>query len=239
MPPADRGNLGSENYVNLVAFLLSANGARAGSQPLTAAASLAIGSVATGEMPAALRKTLESTTADVPDEPHTSRPLGLLVAGQVKNYVPVTDEMLRNPDPGDWLMIRRNYQAHSYSPLNSITTANVKDLRLEWVWAMNDGGANEPTPIVHNGIIYLANTSNTVQALDGRTGDLIWENHIGPNARRRHTGPRAASAIYRTRCSSLRPMRSFTRSMRGAARLSGTRLSPIRRRAMATRAGRS
>ena len=47
---------------------------------------------------------------------------------------------------------------------------------------MNEGGANEPTPIVHNGIIYLANTSNIVQALDGRTGELIWENHVGPNA---------------------------------------------------------
>lgn len=195
MPPADRGNLGDENYVNLVAFVLSANGARAGSQPLTAAAGLAIGSVATGQMPAALRKTLENTTADVPEEPHTSRPPGLLVAGQVKNYVPVTDEMLRNPDPGDWLMIRRNYQAHSYSVLDSITTANVKDLRLEWVWAMNDGGANEPTPIVHNGIIYLANTSNTVQALDGRSGDLIWENHIGPNARLAYGATRSL-AIY-------------------------------------------
>ena len=120
-----------------------------------------------------------------------AKPMGLLVAGQVKNYVPVTDEMLRNPDPGDWLMIRRNYQAHSYSPLNSITTANVKDLRLEWVWAMNDGGANQPTPIVHNGIIYLANTSNTVQALDGRTGDLIWENHLGPDATRAYGATRS------------------------------------------------
>ena len=40
----------------------------------------------------------------------------------------------------------------------------------------------EPTPIVHNGIIYLSNTSNIVQALDARTGDLIWENHIGPES---------------------------------------------------------
>ena len=48
-PPCRRaieGNLGDENYVNLVAFLLSANGARAGDQPLTAAARVAIGSVA-------------------------------------------------------------------------------------------------------------------------------------------------------------------------------------------------
>jgi alcohol dehydrogenase (cytochrome c) len=180
MPPSDRGNLGDEDYSNLVAFLLSANGARGETQSLDAALRTAIGELATGEMPGPLRKTLESTTTDVPAQ--GVRPMGLLVTGQVKNYVPVTDEMLRNPDPGDWLMIRRNYQAHSYSPLNQITTANVKDLRLEWVWAMNEGGANEPTPIVHNGVIYLANTSNTVQALDGRNGELIWENHIGPNA---------------------------------------------------------
>ena len=45
---------------------------------------------------------------------------------------------------------------------------------------MNEGGANEPTPIVHNGVMFLANTGNIVQALDASTGDLIWENRIGP-----------------------------------------------------------
>jgi alcohol dehydrogenase (cytochrome c) len=98
----------------------------------------------------------------------------------VKNYVPVTDAMLRNPDPGDWLMARRNYQGWSYSPLTDITRANVKDLKLAWVWQMNETGANQPMPLVHNGIMYLVNTLNTVQALDAKTGALIWENHIGP-----------------------------------------------------------
>ena len=50
---------------------------------------------------------------------------GLTVAGEVPNYVPVTDAMLRNPPEGDWLMIRRNYQAWSHSPLTEITPANV------------------------------------------------------------------------------------------------------------------
>ena len=63
------------------------------------------------------------------------------MTGTVKNYLPVTDEMLRHPDPGDWLMIRRDYQADSYSPLEAITTANVKNLRLEWAWAMNAGAS--------------------------------------------------------------------------------------------------
>jgi len=92
-------------------------------------------------------------------------------------------------------MIRRNYQAWSHSPLTQITTKNVESLQLAWVWAMNDGGASQPTPIVHNGVIYLANTSNTVQALDGRTGELIWENHIGPEATLAYGATRSL-AIY-------------------------------------------
>jgi alcohol dehydrogenase (cytochrome c) len=108
-------------------------------------------------------------------------PRGLTVRGEVKSYVPVTDEMLRNPPPGDWLMARRNYQAWSYSPLNEITRDNVKDLRLAWVWAIRDDvGANQNMPLVHNGTMYIVQPGNIVQALDAATGDLIWEHEVGP-----------------------------------------------------------
>ena len=181
MPPGNEGGLGQPAYIAIAAFLLEANGAEPGAAPLTAASDVKISSVATGQMPASIRDALGSAGIRRGPAP-APRPHGLTVTGEVKNYLPVTDEMLAHPDPGDWLMARRNYQAWSYSPLTQITAGNVADLRLEWVWAMNDGGANQPTPIVHNGIIYLANTSNTIQALDGRTGDLIWENRIGPDA---------------------------------------------------------
>ena len=154
MPPANPGSLPTQDYVNLTAFILHANGIGAANQPL----------------------------AQQPVPPSRTGPLGLTVAGEVKNYVPVTDQMLLNPDPADWLMIRRNYQAWNHSPLNQITTENVQGLRLAWVWAMNEGGRSEPAPTVHNGIIYLAHTSNIVQALDGRTGELIWENRLGPDS---------------------------------------------------------
>ncbi len=108
-------------------------------------------------------------------------PRGLLIAGEVKNFTPVTDAMLRNPDPSDWLMIRRDYHATNYSPLNQITTQNVKDLQLQWVWAMNEG-TNQPAPIVHNGVMYINNPGNIVQALDAKKGELIWENRIGLTA---------------------------------------------------------
>jgi alcohol dehydrogenase (cytochrome c) len=108
-------------------------------------------------------------------------PTGVTVKGEVADYVPVTDALLRKQDDGDWLMIRRDYHATNYSPLNQITPNNVRDLRQVYMHPMNEGGTNQPAPIVHNGVIYLANTGGILQAIDGATGKLIWENRVGGN----------------------------------------------------------
>ena len=105
-------------------------------------------------------------------------PVGVTIAGDVPNFVPVTDEMLKNPDPGDWLMIRRDYHATNFSPLKDITPANVKDLQLVYMHPMREGGTNQPAPIAHNGIIYLANTQGILQAINGATGKVIWETKV-------------------------------------------------------------
>ena len=105
-------------------------------------------------------------------------PVGVTIAGEVPNYVPVTDEMLRNPDPGNWPMIRRDYQATNFSPLKEITPSNVKDLQLVYMHPMREGGTNQPAPIAHNGVIYLANTQGILQAIQGATGKIIWETKV-------------------------------------------------------------
>src|SRR5258705_851335 len=87
---------------------------------------------------------------------------------------PVTDAMLRNPPPGDWLMWRRTYDGWGYSPLDQINKTNVKNLRPVWTWSMSNG-ATETTPIVHDGVLFLFNYADKVQALDAASGDLIWE----------------------------------------------------------------
>jgi alcohol dehydrogenase (cytochrome c) len=92
----------------------------------------------------------------------------------IPNFVPVTDAQLRNPPAGDWLMYRRTYDGWGYSPLNQINTANVSRLRLVWSRAM-ESGWNEGTPLIRNGVMFLPNNSDVIQALDARTGDLIWE----------------------------------------------------------------
>jgi alcohol dehydrogenase (cytochrome c) len=186
MPPTAAGSLSEADAISAAAFILTQNGAQPGPQVMTASAATIIGSIATGR-PAvaaaapqggiALGAGSVGPAGRGPAPPVTH---GVTVAGEVKNYVPVTTEMLRNPPPQDWLVTRRTYQAWSYSPLNQITRDNVKNLQLKWSWSMNDSGANETGPIVHNGIMYLATPSNIVQALDAKTGDLIWETRAGP-----------------------------------------------------------
>ena len=112
-------------------------------------------------------------------------PAGMAVVGEVPNFVPVTDEMLRNPDPGDWPMIRRDYHATSFTPLDQITPENVDDLELVYSHPMNEPGTNQPAPIVHAGVIYLAHTGGIIQAIDGANGDVIWQNNLGRNIARR------------------------------------------------------
>jgi len=97
----------------------------------------------------------------------------------ISAFTPVSQAMMSNPSPSDWLMLRGNYQGWSYSPLAQIDRSNVRGLRLEWVWNMRDG-VSQPAPIVYDGIIYLINPGNVIQAIEGRTGELIWQSSVGP-----------------------------------------------------------
>ena len=58
---------------------------------------------------------------------------------QVESFTPVTDTVLQNPDPADWLMWRRTLNGWGYSPLDQITRENVGDLRMVWTKALATG----------------------------------------------------------------------------------------------------
>jgi alcohol dehydrogenase (cytochrome c) len=91
-----------------------------------------------------------------------------------RNLTPVTDAMLRDPPPSDWLMWRRTYNGWGYSPLDQINKDNVRNLQPAWTWSLSTG-STETTPIVHDGVLYVWNYADKVQALNGATGELIWE----------------------------------------------------------------
>ncbi|HET9219936.1 MAG TPA: PQQ-binding-like beta-propeller repeat protein [Terriglobia bacterium] len=92
-----------------------------------------------------------------------------------RRFVPVTDAMLQKPDPADWLMWRRTLDGWGYSPLDQINRENVAKLQTVWKREMTTGGSNESTPLVHDGVMYLPNTGDKIQAIDAKSGELIWE----------------------------------------------------------------
>ena len=99
---------------------------------------------------------------------------GQALAQSNSSFVPVTDEVLQNPDPADWLMWRRTLDGWGYSPLDQIDRDNVGELRMVWTRALAPG-LQQGTPLVHEGVMYMPNPRDVIQALDGASGDLLWE----------------------------------------------------------------
>jgi alcohol dehydrogenase (cytochrome c) len=181
MPPAAPGSLGEEVTLNVVAYLMLRMGGAPGTQPLTIQTTTGLNAAVAGGRGRGASMAVGAGTGSGQGRGGAISVRGVTVRGEIKNFVPVTPEMLKSPPAGDWLIFRRNYHGWSYSPLDQITRDNVHDLKLAWVWAMNDTGANQTTPIVHDGVIFLASPSNIVQAIDGKTGNLIWETRVGPD----------------------------------------------------------
>jgi alcohol dehydrogenase (cytochrome c) len=212
MPYGNPGSLDAATYASLTAFILQANGATPGSTALTPATAVKISTVASGTVPADIQSGIKpaqraagarpgggriGAAAPSPDNgAGMIRKFGQTVVGDIKHYTPVTEAMLTNPPEGEWLTGRGNYAGWSYSPLKQINGGNVHDLQLQWVWAMNEGGANETSPIVHDGIMFLGNTYNTMQALDAKTGELLWENRVGPAPSRPNYGGMRSIAVW-------------------------------------------
>ncbi len=120
-----------------------------------------------------------------------------LAQGTVGSFSPATDEVLVNPSDGDWLMSRRTYNGWGHSPLSQIDASNVDSLVLAWSRAMVTG-PYEGTPLVYNGVMYLAQAEDTIQALDATNGDLIWEYRRGVPDQQGVTGiPAIASLMTR------------------------------------------
>src|SRR5690606_41111935 len=84
---------------------------------------------------------------------------------QTDGFVPVTVEMLQNPDPAYWLMWRRTLDNWGYSPLDQINRNNVHQLELAWSRRLADGD-QEGTALVYDGVMYFPNPFDITQAID-------------------------------------------------------------------------
>ncbi len=83
-------------------------------------------------------------------------------------------------DAADWPTYNRDLAGTRYSPLMQINTDNVGTLRQAWSYALGRnpttgdlGGGSEFTPLVIDGVMYLAGADHVV-ALEADTGEEIW-----------------------------------------------------------------
>ena len=121
---------------------------------------------------------------------------GAAAQAQDRDFTPVTDAMLENPDPADWLSWRRTLDGWGYSPLDQITTDNAHRLQLAWSWGLA-AGSQQTTPLVHDGVMYIANPGEIVQALDAVSGELLWEYRRDPPDSAGGAGARPAGGRHR------------------------------------------
>src|SRR5882672_12619000 len=125
----------------------------------------------------------QTPTGLPPSSPTQQSPSGLLIPVQpppappsmlMQMYKPVTAHRFKQPEDGDWLMVRRTYDGWGYSPLDQITPANVARLQPAWVFGTGVVNGHEAPPIVNNGVMFVVTPGNQIIAIDAKTGTVLW-----------------------------------------------------------------
>ncbi len=91
------------------------------------------------------------------------------------DYKPVTDAMLANPPPADWLQISRTYDEQRYSPLDQINKSNVAKLAMVFARGLPPGTQEIDAAGAHDGVMYMIEPGANLLAIDATTGDEMWE----------------------------------------------------------------
>ncbi len=185
MPTQAPGSLRDDEYVELIAFLLQANGVPASADALAAnSPEVLFPGGESGQAPPS-RTPVPGLAGTVPS-PDSRNAIPEIATiyrtgrgltrtwSEADAYRDVSTAELTEPAAEDWIWWRRTPQSQGFTPLDEINTGNVANLSLAWVWGM-EPGRSQPAPLVRDGVIYLPNYGNVVQALDGRNGNLLWE----------------------------------------------------------------
>src|SRR6266850_8019999 len=89
------------------------------------------------------------------------------------------------PARGEWPTYGGTHTNARYSSLDQITRDNAKQLRVAWRWISPDRElmasrpeirtwANEATPLMVGGVLYVSTSASQVAAIDARTGRTVW-----------------------------------------------------------------
>jgi len=92
----------------------------------------------------------------------------------VHSQAPLSFGEIAHPKKGDWPSYNGQLSGNRHSSLDQINVGNVAELTLAWSAPIGGPRALQATPIVVGGVMYVS-AVNEAQALDARTGRLIWK----------------------------------------------------------------
>ncbi|MGH7832630.1 MAG: pyrroloquinoline quinone-dependent dehydrogenase [Candidatus Binatia bacterium] len=92
--------------------------------------------------------------------------------------VPYERILRAESEPGNWLTYSGNYRGGRHTSLTQINRANVNRLKPAWIYQLREPGRLETSPIVVDGIVYVTEKSQSVTALDGKTGRPLWKHNL-------------------------------------------------------------
>jgi len=167
MPLGQGGELNSQEYADIVSYVLAQSGLPTGDEKLTpkspmdrvldlsaatttgsAAASAAPGQVKIGELYGKL------------SQPTTTRPSQAELDGA-------------DTATTSWLMYNKGYRAERFSALNQINVGNAGKLRPVCMFQLGELGTFSTGPVVYDGILY-ATTHLGTYAIDATTCTKLW-----------------------------------------------------------------
>ncbi len=175
MPPeavSEPGSLGDDTHTNILAYILVSNGFPASDIALPSG---------TEHLREVILPRLEGVNYDL-DAPVAKTPEQEQLLDELP---PVTEDVLLNPSPNDWVNWGRTYDMHNFSPLDSINKENVGKLAPAWRTPLQRGMSN-PSPLVYRGVMFLHTFPDTVLALDAASGDILWRYQHNPEGPSTH-----------------------------------------------------
>ncbi len=176
MPLGAAGTLKGQDYVNVVAFILSRSGLPAGTQKLT--------------MRSPMGRVMELTDAQTAAAPGSTAPTTPVVMGTLIGTLrqPTSDRPTRaeldgaDASAGNWLMYNKGYRGERYSTLTRVNTTTAKNLRAVCMFQLGELGTFSTGPVVYDGMLY-ATTHLGTYAIDATTCERRWTHHhvaVGP-----------------------------------------------------------
>lgn len=182
MPPAARGSLPADTYLDLTAFLLERNGHAPGASPLKD----------DNRTLMAARVSPQPGTAPRPTPPPldfvkgTGNPVAE-GAGPTQSELNVADSSKK-----DWLYHTHGYSGTRYAASTQITPQNAGRLRPACVFQLGEQSNFQTGPLVYNGRMYLTGVRTTA-AIDASDCSLLWKYEWTPRSKESWLNNRGAA----------------------------------------------